>query len=117
LRAGFWMRSTDPEQIKQRSNSLELRVRAVWERRYNQPSLNNPLFEGVGLYDHIEHLSSLNALEEEPEVEDDQMKRISELVEQGADPFQDIRAKLAQIHEDSVEGNAPDSEFGDISFD
>ena len=117
MRALFWTGSTDQEKIKQKAKSLELRVRAVWERRYGLPSLNNPLFEDLSLYDHIEHLSALTVLEEEPEVEDEQMKRISELVEQGVDPFQDIRAKLAQIHDDSEENDALDAEFGDINFD
>ncbi len=81
------------------------------------PSLNNPLFEDLSLFDHIAHLSALAAYEEEPEIEDEQMKRISELVEQGVDPFQDIRAKLAQIHDDSEDDYSLDEEFGDITFD
>lgn len=93
-------------------------MRALWEARYRQPSLNNPLFEECNLYEHLRHLLALQALEEAPEAPDENLERIAELTEKGLDPFADIRGKLASLsarltQDDDGDG---DDELDDLVF-
>ena len=117
MRARFSSDSASLEAARARAQTLEMQVRAAWERQYKLPSLGNPLFEDVPLFQHIAHLMALRCIDEMPEPVDEHMTAIAATAQRGLDPFKDIRDKLKAVQPQSAaEPDDDDDELTDILF-
>lgn len=108
MRTRFSMQGSYQKRLSEYKDSTEFRVRRIWEQQYNQPSLNNPLFEDVPLEVHVAHLSAVMSSSEErvdSDEPDERMLEIMRIANEGGDPFEAVRDKLT-----------PNEDFKSITF-
>jgi len=96
---GFSETETLTKIVDEYYETTEYTLRRMWEARYEQPSMGNPLFEDVPMQHHIIHMMALqktinDGSQEKP---DAHLSDMIKSIEDGNDPFENVRERLKSL--------------------